>query len=83
MNVLRIYRPIYNTLNKMSYSNIMVSIHPDELYNLKGSIQTLEREYKKTINKINILEYKLHIMENKNRYNIEPKIIKLEDKVYN
>ena len=50
MNVLRIYRPIYNTLNKMSYSNIMVSIHPDELYNLKGSIQTLEREYKKTIN---------------------------------
>jgi len=80
---LRIYRPIYNTLNKMAYSNIMVSIHPDELYNLKGSIQTLEIEYKKTINKINILEHKLHNMENKNRYNIEPKIIKLEDKVYN
>tara|TARA_B100000700_G_C15043296_1_gene856499 strand:- start:1275 stop:1460 length:186 start_codon:yes stop_codon:yes gene_type:complete len=61
----------------------MVSIHPDELYNLKSSIQTLEREYKLTINKINILEHKLHNIETKNRYNIEPKIIKLEDKVYN
>ena len=81
MNILRTFRPIYNNINRMTYSNIMVSIHSDELYNLKNSIQTLEREYKKTINKINVLEHKLYNIETKNRYNIEPKLIKLEEKI--
>ena len=82
MNLLRTFRPFSNMFIKCNYSSMMVTIHPDELYNLKNIISNLEREYKKTINKVNILEHRIYNMENKNRYNIEPKINKLEDKIF-